>query len=132
MCGFMPDPIPTTNLPCWRPVLLARLQGALGQELLLLVSLAGAARTWSMWGIRPAASQQGHLPSGPEGCPILGLGGGPWGVSSLLDEGGRPGGEGSGQKGTWAVTPPEEPSPGRGPGEEVAWKALEPPPLLIG
>lgn len=75
MCGFMPDPILTTNLPCWRPVLLARLQGALGQELLLLVSLAGAARTWSMWGIHPAASQQGLLPSGPEGCPVLSLDG---------------------------------------------------------
>ena len=91
-----------------------------------------------MWGIHPAASQQGLLPSGPEGCPVLSLGGGPWGVSSLLAKGGRPGGEGSGQKGTWAMTPPEDPPqdealgrkwPGRSLGPE---DVLEPPPLLIG
>lgn len=56
MCGFMPDPIPTTPLPRWRPVFLAKLHGALGQELLLLVSLAGAARSWSTRGIRLATS----------------------------------------------------------------------------
>ena len=84
MCGFMPAPIPTP-LPRWRPVLLAKLHGALGQELLLLVSLAGAARSWSMWGIHLATSPQGLLPSGPEGRPILGL---PWGsIGSLLTAG---------------------------------------------
>ena len=84
MCGFMPAPIPTP-LPRWRPVLLAKLHGALGQGLLLLVSLAGAARSWSMWGIHLATSPQGLLPSGPEGRPILGL---PWGsIGSLLTAG---------------------------------------------
>lgn len=85
MCGFMPAPILTSPLPRWSPVLLAKLHGALGQGLLLLVSLVGAARSWSTWGIRLATSQQGLLPSGPEGCPILGL---PWGsTGSLLTAG---------------------------------------------
>ena len=84
MCGFMPAPNPTP-LPRWRPVLLAKLHGALGQGLLLLVSLAGAARSWSMWGIHLATSPQGLRPSGPEGRPILGL---PWGsIGSLLTAG---------------------------------------------
>lgn len=86
----------------------------------------------------------GHLLAGSpsfraRGAPFWVSCGGPRGASSLLDEGGGPGGEERGQKGTWVVTPPEAPSPGAGPGEEGASgrslgpeAVLEPPPLLIG